>query len=97
MEPNGNKYSRNHDLGAPHSRSYNIKTPASILRRLEERQLSGRDLNLRVGRFLHTVKFWYDKGLDYHWSLNSGYTRSLRVLPPWSSSDFQDIYTEYPE
>jgi hypothetical protein len=43
METNGNinKYSRSHDLGAPHSRSYTIKTHASILRRLEEKTALG--------------------------------------------------------
>jgi hypothetical protein len=98
MESKGNKYSRSHDLEEPHSRSYNVKIQPSILRRLEERQLSGRDLNLRLYRCLHFVKSHYDKGLDSNWSLDLDCMRSLRVLSPWESEEFSPyIYPEYPE
>jgi hypothetical protein len=85
------KNSRSHDLGAPHSRSYRIRTAASIVRRLEQRQLSGRDLNLKVCRYFEGVQFCYDTGLESHWSLDSG-SRDWRVLPPWTSTDFKDLY-----
>jgi hypothetical protein len=93
MESKGNKYYRSRDLGGPHSRSYNVKIQSSILRRLEERQLSGRDLILRLYRCFHFVKFRYDKGLDSHFSLDHDCTRILRVLPPWEPEVFPQTST----